>query len=256
MPNTILRENHGAVERIVLNRPKQDNMISDGMRIEIAAALREIAGDPDVQVLVLTGSGGVFSRCADFVEQNDKNYQASEQTWRAFLWSVRDLSTLMRSFPKPIIAAVNGLASMGGLELALSCDFIVASSSALLGDGHSSGVGGGGGSQRMLECMGTRQTRWLLYTEELMTAQRAYEVGLVQKVYEAATFDESVLALAKDIASHRIGRSLERIKALTAATEPSLERFNFEIEHSIDHWLSEEASEWRANFARQHAGQE
>jgi enoyl-CoA hydratase/carnithine racemase len=253
MNKTIIREKHGEVERIILNRPQQQNMISDEMRRELTSAFHELTLDPKTQLVVLTGSGDVFSRCADFVEQNEKNYQASDDTWRSFLWTVRDLSTVMRSFPKPIIAAVNGLAAMGGFELALSCDLIVASSTAVLGDGHPSGVGGGGGSQRLLEAVGARMTRWLLYTEELLSAQRAFEIGLVQQVYPAANFDESVMKLAQSIVSRRIGKSLQRIKALTASTEPALAGFDYEIEHSIGHWLSPAATEWRAGFARQHS---
>jgi enoyl-CoA hydratase/carnithine racemase len=196
----------------------------------------------------------VFSRSSDWKEQIAKGYLSSEEAYRGFLWDVRDVSICMRSVPKPIIAAVNGLATMGGFELALSCDFIVASQSARMGDGHASGVGGGGGSQRLMELLGARATRWMLYTEEVMSAQRAYELGIVQQVYPDASFDADVLKLAQGIASRRIGRSLERIKILTAGTEPTLQSLNVEMDHSIAHWLSPAVDEWRAKFVASDGG--
>ncbi len=249
MGDALIRERHGAVERIILNRAAQDNMLNDAFRTEMLRACDEITRDTDIHVVILTGCDGIFSRSSDWVEQNAKGYMESEEAFRGFLWNVRDVSIRMRSVPKPIIAAVNGVATMGGFELALSCDFIVASSAATMGDGHVSGVGGGGGSQRLMELIGARATRWMLYTGEVLSAERAYELGIVQQVYPSEKFDESVLELAKEIATRRLGRSLERIKALTAGSEPSLSSLNYEIDHSIAHWLSREASAWRADFS-------
>jgi enoyl-CoA hydratase/carnithine racemase len=248
MGNVLLREQHGVVERLILNRPESENMLNDDMRSALMAAFSDIGRKPEIRVVILTGSGGIFSRCADGMEMGEK-YMHSPQDYRSVLWNVRNVAMMMRSLPKPIIGAVNGLATMGGFELALSCDFIVASRTASLGDGHPSGIGGGGGSQRLLELIGAPMTRWLLYTQEVLTAQRAYEIGLVQQLYDPDTFDASVLQLANDIAARRIGHSLERIKALTASREPTLASLNFEIEHSIDHWLSPEATAMRAQWA-------
>ena len=248
MEKVLLRERFDDVERLILNRPSHENMINDEMRGELINAFSEIATDPEVRVVVITGSGGIFSRSADGGEMGDK-YMRSPERYRSVLWNVRNVALMMRSLPKPIIAAVNGLATMGGFELALACDFIVASSTATLGDAHPSGVGGGGGSQRLLERVGPAMTRWLLYTQEVLTAQRAYDIGIVQAIYDASDFDDSVLNLAHDIASKRIDRSLERIKALTASHDPSLVGLNLEIEHSIEHWLSPEATALRARWA-------
>jgi enoyl-CoA hydratase/carnithine racemase len=139
--------------------------------------------------------------------------------------------------PKPIIAAVNGLARMGGLELALASDIIVASSAAMIGDGHPAGIGGGGGSQRLIEAVGARHTRWLLYTGELLSAQRAFEIGLVQKVFDAATFDVSVLQLAQQMVSRRMGHSLARIKVLTSRTEPALADLTLDADYCAGHYF-------------------
>jgi enoyl-CoA hydratase/carnithine racemase len=126
---------------------------------------------------------------------------------------------------------------MGGLELALACDFIVASSDASLGDAHPGGVGGGGGSQFLREAVGARMTRWLLYTGEMLPAERALEVGLVQQVLPAEGFQEAVLELARRIVARRLGDSLARVKALTVAREPTPADRELEIGHSIEHYF-------------------
>jgi enoyl-CoA hydratase/carnithine racemase len=149
----------------------------------------------------------------------------------------------MQSLPRPIIAAVNGVASMGGIELALACDFIVASAAARLGDAHPGGVGGGGASQTLREAVGDRMTRWLLYTGELLPATRALEVGLVQQVFPEEGFQESVLALAERIVARRLGDSLARVKALTVAREPTLADRELEMGHSIEHYFDPRTQE-------------
>jgi enoyl-CoA hydratase/carnithine racemase len=236
MADVLLRERHGAVERLWLNRPERENVLDDALHGALARAFREIALDAEVGAVIVTGAGTAFCRSADGDEIGEK-YFGDRSAYRGFLVGVRDLHLLMQSVPKPIIAAVNGAASMGGLELALACDLIVASSTATLGDAHPAGVGGGGASQTLREAVGSRMTRWLLYTGEMLSAQRACEIGLVQEVYPAEGFQESVLALAQRIVARRLGDSLARVKALTRAREPSLADLDLEIDHSVDHYF-------------------
>jgi len=236
MADVLLREQHGEVMRLWLNRPEKENQLDDALHAALAEAFRDLARDASVGAVVVTGKGTAFSRSADGDEIGAK-YFGDRQAYRSFLVGVRDLHLLMQSVPKPILAAVNGVASMGGLELALACDLIVASSAATLGDAHPAGVGGGGASQTLRELVGTRMTRWLLYTGEMLSAQRAFEVGLVQQVYPAEGFQESVLALAQRIVSRRLGDSLARVKALTLAHDPSLADLELEIEHSVEHYF-------------------
>ena len=236
MADVLLRERHGEIVRLWLNRPEKENQLDDALHEALAAAFRDLARDASVGCVIVTGKGTAFSRSADGDEIGAK-YFGDRQAYRSFLIGVRDLHLLMQSVPKPILAAVNGVASMGGLELALACDLIVASSAATLGDAHPAGVGGGGASQTLRDVVGTRTTRWLLYTGEMLSAQRAFEVGLVQQVYPAETFQESVLALARRIVARRLGDSLARVKALTIAHEPSLADLDLEIGHSVEHYF-------------------
>jgi 2-(1,2-epoxy-1,2-dihydrophenyl)acetyl-CoA isomerase len=236
MSQVLLRERHGAVERLWLNRPDQGNVLNDALHAALAHAFRAIALDPSVGAVIVSGKGADFCRSADGQEIGEK-YFGDRAAYRSFLVGVRDLHLLMQSVPRPIIAAVNGTAAMGGLELALACDLIVASSAARLGDAHPAGVGGGGASQTLRECVGARMTRWLLYTGEMLDAQRAHQIGLVQQVFPADGFQEAVLALAQRIVARQLGDSLARVKALTVAREPSLADLDLEMTHSVDHYF-------------------
>jgi len=242
MPDELIRERIGGVERIWLNRPEVENQLNDAIYDGLTEALRAIALDDGVGAVILTGKGSAFSRSADGDEIGEK-YFVSRPAYHAFLTRVRDLHLFMGSVPKPIIAAVNGVASMGGIELALACDFIVASSAATLGDAHPGGVGGGGASQTLREIVGSRMTRWLLYTGELIDARRALEVGLVQQVFAEEGFQDSVLALAERIVARRLGDSLSRVKALTVAREPSIADRELEMAHSIEHYFDPRTQE-------------
>lgn len=236
MGDVIERERIGAVERIWLNRPEVENQLDDAIYAGLIAALEEIRESGEVSVVILTGRGAAFSRSADGDEIGRK-YFGSRDAYRGFLTRVRDLHVRIQSLPRPVIAAVNGVASMGGIELALACDFIVAAESARLGDAHPGGVGGGGASQTLQEAVGQRMTRWLLYTGELLSARRALEVGLVQQVLPDEGFQETVLALAERIADRALADSLERVKALTVPKTPTIADRELEIGHSLEHYF-------------------
>jgi enoyl-CoA hydratase/carnithine racemase len=236
MADVLIRERLGAVERLWLNRPEVENILNDALHAALADAFRDLSLDPSVGAIIVTGKGDAFSRSADGEEIGQK-YFSDKLAYRSFLNGVRDLHLLMQTVPKPIIAAVNGVASMGGIELALACDVIVASSAATLGDCHPAGVGGGGGSQTLREAIGARWTRWLLWTGDMLTAEQAHAIGLVQAVYPADGFQGSVVALAERILGRQLADSLARVKALTLAHEPSLGDLDLEINHSVDHYF-------------------
>jgi enoyl-CoA hydratase/carnithine racemase len=240
--DVIIRERHGAIVRIWLNRPEVENCLNDAIYDGLIRELDEASRDESVGAVVLTGKGSAFSRSADGEEIGEK-YFGSRGDYRGFLVRVRDLHTRIESVPRPVIAAVNGVASMGGIELALACDFIVAAESARLGDAHPGGVGGGGASQTLRAALGSRMARWLLYTGELLPAARALEVGLVQQVLPDAGFQEAVMALADRIVSRRLGDSLSRIKSLTVPRDPTLADRELEIGHSIEHYFDSRTQE-------------
>jgi enoyl-CoA hydratase/carnithine racemase len=236
------------VLRCTLNRPDHANMLTRGIMDELRSSLVRAIDDEDIHVVVITGAGDVFCEGVDPEEAG--RFFVSKAAYREFLIAVRDLHLLFQAVPKPIIAAVNGTARMGGIELALASDFIVASSTARLGDGHPGGIGGGGVSKRLPEAVGARNARWLIYTGELIDAERAYQLGLVQHVYPADRFADDVIELAERIASRRMGSSLARIKALTMSERPSLVELHDEIDQSSRQYFDPAVlagfAEWQA----------
>jgi enoyl-CoA hydratase/carnithine racemase len=236
------------VLRCTLNRADHANMLTKGMMEGLRSSLTRSIDDDEVHIVVITGAGASFCEGVDPAEA--EVFFASTQAYRNFLITVRDLYLLFAAVPKPIIAAVNGVARMGGIELALACDLIVASSAARIGDGHPGGIGGGGVSKRLPEAIGARNARWLMYTGALVDAARAYQLGLVQQVYPADRFDAEVIALAQQIAGRRMGRSLARIKALTMPEQPGLAQLHDEIDQSIRQYFDPDVlagfAEWQA----------
>jgi enoyl-CoA hydratase/carnithine racemase len=242
MTEVLISKRHGSkgeILKLTLNRPTVGNQFNTPLLEALNTAFGDVIADPTVQVVIVTGSGADFCVGSDGHEAS-KVHLKDKHSFHLLNLKYHDLYFKMQSVPRPIIAAVNGRAKLGGLEFALSCDMIVASSTASLGDAHPAGIGGGGGSQRLQDAVGNRMARWLLYTGEMLPAARAFECGLVQAVYDAATFDQSVLRLAQDIAARSMGSSLARIKTLTRRFEPTLADLHFAIEHCDDHYLEPE----------------
>ena len=198
---SLKRERVGGVEWWVLDRPEQMNALSADLVAGIAAAARDARTDAAVRVVVITGSGRAFSAGADLKEaraalDRPSAFAALLGSWRA---TFRELELL----PLPVIAALPGITLAGGLELALACDLMIASSAARIGDGHIRYglVPGGGGSQRLADAIGARAARWLMYSGEVLDAETARAVGLVQKVVPADAFREEVQAVAGAMAA-------------------------------------------------------
>ncbi len=167
---------------ITLNRPEVMNALNLEMRKEILSALDVAEKDDSVRALVLTGAGDkAFSAGADI-----KMFQTMTPfTAREYLKTSKGSSNRIENFPKPVIAVVNGHAIGGGLELAMSCDIMVASSNAMFGQTEIN-VGlipGVGGTQRLSRRIGIHRAKELIYTGELIDAAEALRLGIVNHVF-------------------------------------------------------------------------
>lgn len=162
---------------VAFNRPAQLNTLSIALRKEFDQAVRELEADPGVHVLILTGTGKAFSAGLDLNDWEAGERPAAE----AYHW---DPVASLQRFSGPVIAAINGLAVTGGVELALACDVIVASDLARFADTHVR-VGllpGWGGSVRLIERVGLLRAKELALTGRFFSAQEAERWGFVNEV--------------------------------------------------------------------------
>ena len=223
-PVVLTRKGHALHARI--DRPGAGNACSSAV-MEALEGWLDQAADPQVRVLVLTGTGRTFCGGADLEEGT--SLLADPHALHAFLDRGRALVRRLREAPVPTIAAVNGAAFGGGLELVLACDLAVAGRAARLGDGHI-GVGQvpGWGSSAMLPlAVGPALARRLLLTGEGWTATEAERRGLVSEVVDDADLDARVSALATTIAGHdpvALQRMLGLARAATAPASAAWDR--------------------------------
>jgi enoyl-CoA hydratase len=192
----VLSEQRDRVLVITINRPGQRNAINGAVAAGIAAALDELDADPELAVGVLTGAGKGFSAGMDL-----KAFVAGESPYagdRGFA------GITQRSAEKPLIAAVEGFAVAGGLEVALACDLIVASRGTRLGipEVKRSLVAAGGGLLRLPRVLPRNVAMELALTGDPIDAERAHELGLVSRLAEPGEALSTALALAEAIAQN------------------------------------------------------
>lgn len=205
----------GAVATLTINRPDKLNALNAATRREIIDALHEYEKDPAVRVVVLTGAGEkAFIAGADISEFAGRTPVDQYQ-----LMGGKTVFQVADMFPKPIIAAINGFCLGGGCELAMACDIRIAADKAKLGQPEVNlGImPGAGGTQRLPRLVGLGTAYKLLYTGELIRADEALRIGLVDEVVPAAELADHVGKLASTIAE-KSPVALGMIKAAVRAS--------------------------------------
>jgi enoyl-CoA hydratase len=195
----VLRERREGVALLTLNRPEQLNALSRAMLGALAARVAELAAEPELRAVVLTGAGRAFAAGADIAEMQRMTPLEAEALSRLGHASLAALEAL----PVPVIAAVNGFALGGGLELALACDFIYAARKAKLGqpEVNLSLIPGFGGTSRLPRRVGPGWARELVLTGEPIASELAERIGLVNRVFDdEAALLEAALAAGQTIA--------------------------------------------------------
>ncbi|HXF85067.1 MAG TPA: enoyl-CoA hydratase-related protein [Anaerolineales bacterium] len=194
---SILVEKRGRVGLITLNRPQALNALNNQLMLELMEALETFDKDDAVGAMVITGSEKAFAAGADIKEMADKSaQQMKDLDYVAVFGRIRDIQ-------KPIIAAVSGWALGGGCELALSCDMIVASESAKFGQPEITigVIPGAGGTQRLTRAVGKALAMEMILNNRTLTAQEAYQFGMVNRVVPVEGYLNEALKLAEEIAS-------------------------------------------------------
>jgi len=186
------------IATLTFNRPKVLNAINPEMIEEFRAALGEVLEMPEVKVIVLTGAGKAFVAGADIGVLQGLDPLAAKrfaQIGQSTLFALEDMHV-------PVIACVNGFALGGGCEIAMACDFICASETASFGQPEINLglIPGFGGTQRLARLVGKGRAKELCMTGRIITAQEAFSMGLVTRIFPADSLMDETLKIAKTIA--------------------------------------------------------
>ncbi len=197
------------VAMVTISRPKAMNALNTRFFNEMDQLVAEISNNKDVKVMVITGDGKAFVAGADIAEMVDKDGDEGKNFSRL---GQNTFSSLGR-MDIPVIAAINGFALGGGLELAMGCDFRFASTKAKFGQPEVSLglIPGYAGTQRLPRLTGMGDALYLLMTADMIGADEALRIGLVQKVFEPEMLLEETLKVAKIIIS-KGSDSIKKIK--------------------------------------------
>jgi enoyl-CoA hydratase len=198
MTDVVLLERRGPAAWITLNRPEKLNAMNGDVVKSLRHRLREVASDPEVKVVVLTGAGRAFSAGYDISEEVKDRIEGADQ-WRSVLADDVDLALELWALPRPTIAAVRGWCLAGACELAMACDLIVATTDARFGEPEIR-YGSGPVALLMPFILGQKKTNELLFTGDSIEAEEALRCGLVNRVVEGERLEAAVEELVRKIA--------------------------------------------------------
>ena len=216
----IRTEARGRVGVIRLNRPKALNALNAEVMGAVVAAAEQWEADPEVAVIVLTGSEKAFAAGADIKEMAGKSYM---EMYAADWFSHWERFTSVRL---PVIAAVNGYALGGGCELAMMCDVLIAGEGAKFGQPEINlgVIPGMGGSQRLTRAVGKAKAMDMILTGRMMDAQEAERAGLVSRLVADDAVVDTALEVAETIASKSRPVAMIAKEAVNAAFETTLDQ--------------------------------
>jgi enoyl-CoA hydratase len=214
----LLYENQDGIALITMNRPKALNALNQETLDELNQLVDVLAKDSSVQVVILTGSGDkAFVAGADIAQMQSM----SAMEGRNFGKLGQAVFNKLENLPQPVIAAVNGFALGGGCELAMACDIRIASEKAKFGQPEVTlGITPGfAGTQRLPRLVGKGRAKQLLYTGDVIDAQEAYRIGLVNVVVPA----EELMTTARAIAQKIQSRAAVAVQLCKAAVNEGLD---------------------------------
>jgi len=198
---TIIYQKKNAVAKITLNRPEALNSLTRTMLLEIGKALEDSEKDNTIRVVVITGSGKAFCTGVDlkFAKEELTTSQAEQDFFR---FGNEVMLRRIEKMPKPVIAAVNGYAMAGGIEILTVVDLAIASEDAVIGDQHMKFglLGAGGSPYRVPLLIGIRKAKELIFTGKTLTGKEAEQIGLVNRAVPPDALESTVDALAAELA--------------------------------------------------------
>jgi len=250
---TIILEKKDGVARLTFNRPQVLNAFNPQMSDELKAAVKDIAADKEVRVVVITGAGDrAFMSGADidktilhWVDMTKKGGRVKDDHDRFFS------PTMLEELPQPVIAAINGFTFGMGCEIALGCDIRIAVESAQFGQPEIKlGIMcGGGGSVRMTRLVGKGKSMEMCLTGDPINAQEAYRIGLVNQVVPPDKLEEAVNAMVKRLISKGAVALDYTKKAVNKTMNVSVhEAIEYEAKLFSDIFKTEDANEGAKAF--------
>jgi enoyl-CoA hydratase len=238
-PSAIVKVVTGeGLAEVTIDRPEALNALNDEVLAGLEGAFHALGVDRSIRAVILTGSGRAFAAGADVKAMADFNPQEA----RAFAQRGQRVFNLIEDFPHPVIAAVNGFALGGGLELAMACDLRIASdkAKACQPEVKLGVIPGFGGTQRLARILGRSAAKYLLFTAEVIPAERALQLGL----YNEVVAPDELLPRCREIARTIAARAPVAVSYCKAAV-------NLGTDTSLGHGLSHEAELFAQTFATQ-----
>jgi enoyl-CoA hydratase len=229
---TVVLTRDGKIASITLNRPEVLNAMNTQLNQELRAAINEVKNDKNIQVLIITGAGDkAFSAGRDLKEYSESKATPVED-WEKRIDQGGNFGLL--GMPQPVIAAINGYAVGGGLELALACDIRIASEKATFGffEIRRGFFPGGGATWRLAPLVGKGWAMELVLSGEPITAQIAERIGLVNRTVQHDKLRATVRELAEKIASKN-PQAVMLAKAAINQSMEAYERIGFDISMAL-----------------------
>ena len=192
----LLVDKHDGVATLTLNRPEQMNALSLDLRWALQEELTSIRGDKDVGVVILTGAGRAFCAGLDLKEMGRVGAAPGGP-------QPADPPSLLRALPQPVIGAINGVAVTGGFEISLSCDLLVITPQTSFADTHARVglIAGWGLGARLSRAVGLARAKEMSLTGNFLSAEKAYEWGLANRIVAREDLLPTCRALAEDMLS-------------------------------------------------------
>lgn len=246
MNELVLVEREGPVAVVLLNRPEVLNALSGELMDALVSALRELDADDDVRCIVLGGSERAFAAGADIAELAGATPVDMYRSARVERWDA------IRALRTPLVAAVSGFCLGGGCELAMTCDLIVASETAVFGQPET-GLGiipGAGGTQRLTRAVGKALAMDVILSGRRLSAREALQAGLVARVVAKEAWLEEAKRVARDIgAKGPVATRLAKEAVDRAFESPLAVGLDYERRSLYLAFASEDAAEGLTAFA-------
>ena len=242
MNNNVLIQKENRIGTIVINRPEKLNSLSTDTRKELVNAFKELEGDKDIRIIILSSSEcKAFSAGADL-----KEFASTEKIDTVEMERGWEVTEIIFNLKKPVIAMIDGFCIGGGMELAMACDIRIASEKSKFGQGeiNLAIIPGAGGTQRLPRLIGSGRAMEMILSGRMIDAIEAEKYGVVNFVYPSEEIEEATIKIAENIAK-KSPFALSRAKSAvnSSLSEPLKKGLEIERTLFVECFVSEDGKE-------------